>query len=422
MGWDVYATGWRDDRIIDQLPAHDIEFERAVSEHGKCSFSLPVPRFGAAWLPIVRPFTTGVLVCEDDQVRWGGVVTSRHRSGERTYRIDALEWGTALEDVRFSPAMFVSEDVVDYSRVALIRMIAGAATTRVGADWPLEVQAVDGGSTVTMADDLRAVSLKGVMSVIEDLCEPEGAPEWCLSVEGTAAQPRRVLRVAPRLGRPVSESRISLDFVANYDTAPPVRFPEAGRAWSTLQHLYPTPDEIWMTDDEGRVLPKRRHGGNILTDPGDDMTGAGSATAVWTTHQATDADQTDEPGHARADDLLAAGWPLREVVVAGPAAPTKAARDAYARGILAARRGFTTSWKFSTFASDPDYGAWQPGDDAVVSIESDTYSYAPPGKQIQPIVFTTRLTGASVKPDDNARTSSAVVQYRSVTPAGVLGF
>lgn len=422
MAWSVYVTGWRDDRIIDEIPASGIEYQREISEHSKCAFTLPIPRGGASWLSIVRPLMTGVLVCEDDQVRWGGAVMARPRSGERSYRVDCAGWSTHWDDLYFTPDFNIPDGLVGKDRSRIVEFIARAVTSRPGADWPLELQVTDSGQTTDVIEDVQAASMKSVMAVIRDVCAPAGAPEWTMSVEGTATHPRRILRVAPRLGRrSVAQSRILLDFAAEAGRATPPSPRSRDRSATVLGNLYPTADQIFWTPP-GSSVPVRRHGGNVLVDPGDDMTGSGSATRVWTTPEPTDRDQTGDPGRASSDALLKAGYPLRELVADAPADPTKAGRDRYAAGILQARSGFATTWRFSTFAGDPPLSEVQLGDQAGVVIESDAYSWTPPGQDPQPLSFETRLTGISVAPDDDAGASTAIVNYTSVTPAGALGY
>ena len=108
MGWEVYSTRWDGNQRLARIPdCHDIEFELGVNTSGQATFSAEIGRGGARWWPTMQPGMTGVLICQDDQVRWGGWLLGDEVTG-RTARFTAMEWGRFFGQVAISPALGVS--------------------------------------------------------------------------------------------------------------------------------------------------------------------------------------------------------------------------------------------------------------------------------------------------------------------------
>lgn len=189
------AADARDGRVLAELP--DLSCDRVgviLGAYTISTASLPVPTAPEGWTRATLPGAAFLVLLDDDEPVWGGLVTRRTRSLGDTVELSLATVEAYLDRRYVRDRSFTATSQTQIVRLLVEEFVAG---------FPMRVDAAP--STV-MRDRVYAdESDKTVLSVLTELSGVAGGPEWSISWEHRTAPERYmpVLRVADRIGSPV---------------------------------------------------------------------------------------------------------------------------------------------------------------------------------------------------------------------------
>lgn len=198
-----------------QVSKLSYRFEETTSETVK----LPWWNIPSNWVEATVPYGTAILLIRGSIVLWGGIVVKR----ERTLQDDGLSLTLATVE-HYLDSVYVRDHV--YSGWAQTRIASDlVSSTLVGHRFMIDVEA--GESGVRRDRTYEASSNKTLLSVLQELSNVQGGPEWCTSWRANGSGGYLpVLTIADRIGSstPVTtfdESvmtsfKVVEDYTANY--------------------------------------------------------------------------------------------------------------------------------------------------------------------------------------------------------------
>lgn len=372
MAFEVYATRWDDAHIVEELiPARALTFTLPLSDHGDCSFSATVEPGRSWWRAALSCAMSGILVCSDGVPVWSGQMLPEKQSGPRTFDFAFAEWGTFFETCPAVPLALTG--VNDH---VLQRRLLSDAQVVAGQNAGILLGATLGASTSDLT--INAWDSTTAEEEFRRLGEHAGGPEWYFATTGTLENPTRTLVQGDRLG---STSAVAvLEYVEDTADYTP---PEAPPVVTMLGGLFPGAQPY-------AVIGGRR-GGNVIAHPARQQTpGITAAVAIGAGDQSAQLRR-----YATATALLVAGYPRRTKTNQYTDVVIPATLQRHADGDLAAGTGMTTSFTFSTFASDPDWTTIARGDTVRCELDTDVYA------DVRPLEFESRVLDIAVRvPDD----------------------
>jgi hypothetical protein len=372
MSWEVYATRWDSNFIVEELvPARNLEMTFPLSDHGECSFSATVEPRRSFWRPALSCAMSGILVCRDGVPVWSGQMLGERQSGPRTFDFTFAEWGSFFETCPAVP--FTLTNTNDH---VLQRRLISDAQAVSGQDVGIIL-----GSTLGATVSDLTIDAWGTTTVEEEfrrLGEHAGGPEWAVITTGTLENPTRTLIQGNPLGSttPVAV----LEYVESTEDYVP---PEAPPVVTLLGSLFPGAQPY-------AVIGGRR-GGNIISHPARQQSPGITATrAVGAGDQLAQLRK-----YATATALLNAGYPLKTKTSTYTDVVIEATLQRHADADLAAGSGMTTVYTLTSFEDDPDWTQVARGDTVRVELDTDTFASE------RPLVFTSRVLDMAVHvPDD----------------------
>ena len=342
-GYEVFATRWDDPHVVEQIPWSGLEFTLPLSDHGECSFSATVVP-GSTWRPALSVAMSGILVTRDEVPVWSGMLQPESQSGPRTFDFKAIEWGAFFETCPAVPYTYTG-----WNDHALFRDLIAQAEAVAGQNPGITLLDSSGARKSDLL--ITPWDTTTVEEQFRRLGEAQGGPEWYFAATGTLDAPTRTLMLADRHGRTTPQA--------------------------VLEYV----------EDTGQGY----RGGNVFGHPGRQQAVGYTATLA--------VGAGDEVSQMRATassvDLLAAGYPRRTKVGTYTDVTIPATLLRHAEADLAAERGMTTSYTFTTFEDDPDWTQLARGDNVRVELDTDVYGTE------RPLVFNTRILDMAVAvPDD----------------------
>lgn len=374
----MYATARSSPGIIEELiPARGLQFNRPLSDSGRCSFSATVEPGRSLWRSALGLPMSGILVAaRDGSVAvpvWAGQLDGDHESGGRTFDFTATEWMSAFDRV---PA--VAHTYASQNDHVIMRDILTRAQAVTGQDIQLAMGSTLGASVSDLT--INAWDNSYVGQLVQDLANAQGGPEWYVDIFGSLNNPTRMLVQGDLLGTRLGPDSPVLEHVEDtsewkgYDPPPTVVL---------LGDMLPVPHRTVRLD---------RRGGNVIAKARtqDIASTATAAVAIGSGDAAAQLRST-----AVATDLLNAGWPRITVTNTYSDVKNPATLRRHASADLAAARGVATTYEMVTLDGDPDWISVARGSDVRGLLDTDVYGAE------RPVDFTARLLDLTVNVADD---------------------
>lgn len=370
--YEAFATRWDDSHVVDELiPTKNLEFSLPLSEHGECSFTATVEPGWSSWRSSLTKDVSGILVTRDGQPVWDGWLTDDDEVGDRTFQFRAHEWGFF-----FTRCLAVPHVYTNQNDCLIFRDMIDRAQALVGKNVGVQTGSALGASFSDRT--INAWDRSFVETLLREVSNAEGGPEWYFGSTGSIDNPVRQLYLGDRLGN--IEASTFLEYVE--DTAPVVG-PEGIPTVGLLGDLFP---------GDAPIVPTRRAGGNVIAKArhraGDSVT---EAIAV------NDAPEGAQLSSTATSSLVTRGWPSLTSVQTYSGVAKAATLARHARADLKAAEGFATGYSLVTLDDDPDWTQCPRGSSVMVSIDTDIYAGP------RPLQFTSRVYNQTVRVPDTGR-------------------
>ena len=375
--YEVYATGWSNPKVVEQIPINSLEFSMPLNDHGEASFSATVEPGRSFWAQAIVPLFSGVLVTRDTVPVWSGMVWSRRQTGPRTFDFQCAEWGSFFERVPAptptvlgiptGDSLVFSGDNDHYIFRTLIDMAQAISGQNAHIITGTSLGASTSDYTVSPWDD------KTTDRAFREIADQEDGPDWYFGAGGTVENPTRLLRLADHMGSTTVQA--VLEYVeATEDYSPPASPPEM----TVLGNLFPGQQTQAVVG---------RGGGNVIAAPQQTLDGTASATVAVAIGE----------GEARAQkratsvsSLVAMGYPRLTKTSTYSDVKVQATLQRHANADLAAVQGLVAGYTLTTWDGEPDWVTIERGSLMRVILDTDVYG------QERPMQFDSRLLDVAV--------------------------
>lgn len=312
---------------LAELPLSAVRYGRRLNGAGVLSGSLTLGQrttggtsLDSILLAACEPTRTALYVVRDDVIVWGGIIWEHgdYDSSNRSLQIQAAEFWSYFKRRRLRAELDAFPALDQFE---IVRTLLGWAQGQIGGD--IGVFLGSGDSGVTRDPIYYAWERRNIGQIVEELAGADDGFDFAIEVVGTPGEPQLALTLANVRGRTAAESGLVFEPGKNLGG---YRWPRSGAASA-----------------------------NAI-----DIIGAGEG-------------ETMVIGAAVRSDLIAAGYPLLDDVVAYKLIDDEALATAKARALVESRaEPITTATLINVLpGGDPPLGSWIMGDYARFRVEDD---------------------------------------------------
>lgn len=197
MGMSWVSVDFRTGVVLADLPDLDVPRVGAtLGTYFTTTASLPVPTAPENWLRATLPFGACLVLLDDGDPVWGGLVSRRVRSGGDVAELTLVTWEAYLGRRFVGDVVYTGEPQNDLVVDLIDRFVQDGTV-------PLVVEGSGGTARDRTYEDAAD---KTVLTVLTELAGVQGGPEWTVSWRHLTGPERYVpvLEVADRIGTGVT--------------------------------------------------------------------------------------------------------------------------------------------------------------------------------------------------------------------------
>lgn len=189
--------------VIADLPDLSVEsVKSSLGRYESCPMSLPLPTAPESWERAVLPLGANMILLQDGEPVWGGMVTEVPRTEG-----DTLEIPTATIESYFDRRYVGDETFTQMGQNdILVYLVNKYAADGPNGGIPIRVEVVNGGAGQLRDHTYKDVDDKTLYSVLTDMAGWDGGPQWTVGWEHQSDPERYtpVFYVGDRIGTTVT--------------------------------------------------------------------------------------------------------------------------------------------------------------------------------------------------------------------------